>query len=53
MIKVYIDKRNTISKIYTIKALGSDEVLHDYFTTEKEARDFIKDLRLNYTIVKK
>lgn len=53
MIKVYIDKRNTISKIFTIKKYDDDSVIHDYFTSEKEARDFIKELRLNYTIVKK
>ena len=53
MMKVYIDKRNTISKIYTIKRYDDDSVIHDYFTSEKEARDFIKELRLNYTIVKK
>lgn len=53
MIKVYIDKRNTISKIFTIKRYDDDMIIHDYFTSEKEARDFIKDLKLNYTIMKK
>lgn len=53
MLKVYIDKRNTISKIFTIKRYDDDMVIHDYFTSEKEARNFIKELKLNYTIVKK
>lgn len=53
MMKVYIDKRNTLSKIYTIKRYDDDMVIHDYFTSEKQARDFIHELRLNYTIVKK
>lgn len=53
MMKVYIDKRNTLSKIYTIKRYDDDMVIHDCFTSEKSARDFIRELRLNYTIVKK
>ena len=53
MIKVYIDKKRANSRIYEIRKYDDDSVLHTYFTDEKQARDFIKELRLNYTIVKK
>ena len=53
MMKVYIEKKNSMSRIYEIKRYDDDSVIHSYFTDEKQARDFIKELRLNYTIVKK
>lgn len=53
MIKVYIEKKNSMSRIYDIKRYDDDSVIHTYFTSEKQARDFIRELRLNYTIVKK
>lgn len=53
MIKVYIEKKNNMSSIYNIARYDDDMVLHTYFTSEKEARNFIKELKLNYTIVKK
>lgn len=53
MIKVYIDKKRANSRIYEIRKYDDDSVLHTYFTDERQARNFIKELRLNYTIVKK
>jgi hypothetical protein len=50
MLKVYITKK---VRSYCIKEYASGTILHDYFASEKAARDFIRDLRLNYTIVKK
>lgn len=51
--KVYIEKKNSMSRIYEIKRYDDDSVIHTYFTSEKQARDFIRELQLNYTIVKK
>lgn len=53
MIKVYIERKNNMSSIYNIARYDDDMVLHTYFTSEKQARNFIKELNLNYTIVKK
>ena len=50
MQKVYIFKK---TNTFCIKDFVTDCILYDYFTTEKEARAFIKDLNLKYTIVKK
>ena len=47
--KVYIEKK---IKSYCIKDYVSGAILHDYFESEKSAKDFIKDLKLNYTITK-
>lgn len=47
--KVYIEKK---VKCYCIKEYASGAILHDYFTSEKSAKDFIRDLRLKYTIMK-
>jgi len=52
MQKVYIETKNKDSKIYAIKDYATGAILHTYFTSAQEARKFIKDLNLNYEIMK-
>ena len=49
MIKVYIERKNNMSSIYNIARYDDDMVLHTYFTSEKQARDFIKELKVRRT----